>query len=169
MNAALGHWLLPQIERLARTQPGKVEALLDAVRHSLPEFHSELVMMALEHGDLDESQAAAALETDPVSLALRLEAYRKAVAEGASMDSVEIDANGVARIEGKHVTVWEVVREYRRTGSVSAMRGAFPGLSEAELRSALHYAGRNPDEIGAQIRAYEEIIARSRAAYPFAK
>ena len=109
------------------------------------------------------------MRTDMAVVEDRLEVFIDSNAEEKQCQVIEHDDHDVAKIVGKHVTVWEIVREYRRAGSVDAMRGAFPGLSEGELRAALLYAGRNPDEIGAQIKAYDEIVERSKAAYPFAK
>lgn len=169
MTKTLGHWLIPQLERLAKSDPGRIEDLLEALRLSRRDLFDELHLMAVEHADLSQADAANRLESTLLDVQTRLEAFREASADAAETQIIEHDRHGVAKIANKHVTVWEIVREYRRVDSVEAMRGAFPVLSEGELRSALIYAGRNPDEIGAQIRAYEEVVERSKAAYPFAK
>lgn len=169
MATLLGHWLLPQLERMAKTSPDRIEEILGAMRHSCPELFAELHLMAVEHGELSRDEAAERLESNRAAVEMRLEDYRQAMECASQQSVIEFDRNGVARILEKHVTVWEIVREYRRTDSVDAMRGTFPGLSEGELRAALIYAGRNPNEIGSQIRAYEAVVERNKAAYPFAK
>ncbi|MCW5936473.1 MAG: DUF433 domain-containing protein [Fimbriimonadaceae bacterium] len=168
MKTISNHWALSQLERLARNEPDKLEVLLTKIKESLPDLYGELVLMSVESGQTSEVDAARLLDTDPVSVGMRLESFRLSVGEN-QLGHIVHDVHGVAKIEDKQVTVWEIVREFRRAGTVSAMRDQFPALNEVELRAALAYAGRNPDEIGGQIRAYEELVERSRAAYPFAK
>lgn len=169
MTTTLGHWIIPQLERMAKSHPEKIDDLLEAIRHSRPDIFDELHLMAIEHGQLTKEDAAERLHADSAVVQNRLEVYREAMTFASESQVIEKDRHGVAKISEKHVSVWEIVREYRRTDSVEAMRGAFPGLSEGELRAALIYAGRHPDEVGSQIRAYDEVVERSKAAYPFAK
>ncbi len=77
-----------------------------------------------------------------------------------------IFADGVtgrrARIAGTGVEVWEVVYEYQVLGEdVKALKKALPHLSERQLVAALHYDRTYPEEIGALIRANEEITQGS--------
>ena len=169
MTTTLGHWILPQLERLARSHPEKLDDLLESIRDSRPDLFDELHLMAIEHGQLSRAEVAEMLGADSSVVETRLKVYREAMTFATESQVIQKDRHGVARIADKHITVWEVVREYRRTDEVEAMGATFPGLSEGEIRAALIYAGRNPDEIGAQIRAYEELLERNKAAYPFAK
>jgi len=169
MTASLGHWVIPQLERLAKSDAGRIDELLDVVRAYRPDLFDELTLLAVEHGQLSHEEAAEVLGSDTVVVAIRLQTLRDAFDEVVQGQTIVKDKNGVAKIDGKPVSVWEVVREYRRTDSVDAMKGAFGSLTECEIRAALLYAGRNPDEIGGQIRAYDEVVERSKAAYPFAK
>lgn len=169
MTTTLGHWALPTLERLGRNHPEKIDELLEAVRSARPDLFDELHLMGVEHGVLSREEAADRLDADPGTVETRLQVYREALTFESESQLIDHDRFGVAHILGKHVKVWEVVREYRRTDGVEAMSPAFPGLSEGELRAALIYAGRHPDEIGGQIRAYEEVQERNKAAYPFAK
>ncbi|MBS1723569.1 MAG: DUF433 domain-containing protein [Armatimonadetes bacterium] len=169
MKTAIAHWALPQFERLEQSSPERFEAILAALREVRPDLFGELTLMAAEHGEISHEEAGELLGSPSTDVEQLLTDYREVMTEVTQRRLIELDARGVARIAGKHVTVWEVVREYRRVDSVSGMNEAFPGLSELELRAALVYAGRNPDEIGGQIRAYEEILERSKAAYPYAK
>lgn len=169
MTTTLGHWILPQLERLARSHPERLDDLLESLRATHPDLFDELHLMAIEHGQLSRAEVASKLGADPSSVEARLQAYRDAMTFSTESQVIEKDRHGVARIADKQITVWEIVREYRRTDEVDAMRSAFPGLTEGEIRAALIYAGRNPDEIGAQIRLYDELLERNKAAYPFAK
>jgi uncharacterized protein (DUF433 family) len=168
MTTLSEHWLVPEIERLARSGPERIEAVLQALRSAAPEVHCELVLMALDSGNMSTVEAACRLATDEVTVALRLEAFRQSQSESNGRTIVH-DKTGVARVADKHVAVWEIVREFRRAGSVQSMRASFPSLTELELRTALAYAGRNPDEIAGRIAEYESLQERSRSLYPFAK
>ncbi len=68
-----------------------------------------------------------------------------------------------------NVSVWEIVREWRRLGSIEALRQLFPRLPEADLAAAIGYAKDHPAEIDAQIDDYEQALARRRAEYPFSR
>jgi uncharacterized protein (DUF433 family) len=168
MTTLSEHWLVPEIERLARSGPDRIEGILQALRSAAPEVHCELVLMALDNGNLSQEEAASRLGTDEVTVAIRLELFRQSHSESNSQTIVH-DKNQVARIANKHVAVWEIVREFRRAGSVGAMRDSFPTLTELELRTALAYAGRHPDEIAGRIAEYERLLERSRSLYPFDK
>jgi len=161
-------WLIPQIQRLAHTNPDQFRELVQTLQSHAPDVYETLAIMAVEHGELTPSECAVCLCTDERAVDFRLEVYRKDAAESEDTVLIQSDAGGVARLAASQVTVWEVVREYRKAGSVENLKSAFPGLSESELRAALFYAGRNPDEIGAKIREYEEFIQRTKTAYPFA-
>lgn len=169
MSTSIGHWALPQLERLEQSSPERFEDILATLREVRPDLFGELTLMAAEHGDISHEEAADLLGSPSAEVEALLTDYREVMTEVTQRQLIELDHHGVARIVGRHVTVWEVVREYRRVDSVDGMHSTFPGLSELELRAALIYAGRNPDEIGSQIRAYEEIVERSKAAYPYAK
>jgi len=161
-------WLIEQIVRLAHSNPERFRQLVDVVQSEAPEIYEELAIMAVEHGQMTPSECAVCLATDEQSVDFRLEVYRRDASESIDTVLIQSDPAGVARLAASQVTVWEVVREYRKVGSVANLKTAFPGLTESELRAALVYAGRNPDEIGAKIKQYEEFIQRTKTAYPFA-
>ena len=75
----------------------------------------------------------------------------------------------MARLAEGHIAVWEVVREYRKLGSVEELQSAFPSLDQAELAAALRYAQEHSEEIQALIDEYESVLAKRRAEYPFAR
>ena len=55
-----------------------------------------------------------------------------------------------AKVTGTGLGVWEVVSMYRGAGSnVKRLRARHPHLSEAQIKAALTYNERHPDEIDA--------------------
>lgn len=161
-------WLVTQLRRLAQRHPEQFEALENHLRISQPNVYEELAIMAVEHGEMTSADCAVCLQTDEDHVGHRLEIYRRHASESGEGILITTDAQGVARLANTHVTVWEIVREFRRVGSVASLKEAFASLTESELRAALVYAGRHPDEIGEKIREYEEFVQRTKAAYPFA-
>lgn len=160
-------WQAAEIARLAKSRPDQFQRLISVIQVHAPEVYEQLAIMAVEHGGMSSSECAACLETDEQAVDFRLEIYRRDASEGDSTVLITSDKSGTARLAASQITVWEVVREYRKLGSVERLKSAFPSLSESELRAALVYAGRNPDEIGAKLMQYEEHIQRTKAAYPF--
>ncbi|MBL8065575.1 MAG: DUF433 domain-containing protein [Chthonomonadaceae bacterium] len=163
------HWLVPQLEKLSKSRPDRIDDILAVLKRERPEIFEEIVLIAIDHGHISRLQAAELLGAELQGVEFRLQVFRDAYEADAESQVIELNRQGVAHIAGKHVTVWEIVREYRQAGSVDEIRGAFPALTEGELRAALAFAGRNPDEIGSQILAYEEFVKRSHEAYPFAR
>lgn len=146
---------------MARTRPERLTAILSQLRFCYPEAYEELLLTALEHGDISIEDCAKDLDLDPAELVMRQEAFRLQLSESLESPAISRDAQGTARVKGTMIAVWEIVRRFRKTASVSELREAFPSLTELELRSALAYAGRNPDEVQGQIAAYEEVKRQS--------
>lgn len=154
------HWLLPQLRRLSKIKPGAFDEVVTHLREFHPGLYEELCLMAVEHGDLEASECAVCLATDVSSLAVRLEIYRSDAGNDENAIMIESDENGVASLVGSRIFVWEIVREYRRLGSLTALKEAYAALTEGELRAALRYAERHETEIENKIRAYEDRFAR---------
>lgn len=154
-------WMITQVQRMAKTRPERLKAILSQMRHSLPEAYEELLLTALEHGEVTLQQCAHELGLDDAEMIMRQEAYRQLVSESLESPVISHDIQGTARVTGTMIAVWEIVRRFRKTASVSELRESFPSLTELELRSALAYAGRNPDEVQGQIAAYEEVKRQS--------
>lgn len=162
-------WVFPQLERLAMLRPARVEQLILKLLEAEPTLKRELTIMAVEEGLLASGDAAAILHETEEAVKADAAKMRETLERESSHSLIAKDKKGVAKLTGKHVAVWEIVREYRIAGSVEQVCQMFQTLSEWDVRAALSYAGRNPDEIGAQMREYEEHLERARAAYPFAK
>ncbi len=79
---------------------------------------------------------------------------------------VNIDDQGVARIDGTRMKVIHVVKEMRaRSASVAELQDAFPHLSIAQIHAALAYYYDNRARLDAQIRidVEEYDVMRARA------
>lgn len=161
-------WLIPQLQRLARSRPERLEGLIGRIKAVSPELYEELALAAVEQGELSHEGCSEALCIEIDEVCQRLEIYRRDLSEALDEELVVLDSNNVARIRGSLVSVWEVVREFRKLQSVAELRAAFPSVTELELRSALCYAGRHPDDITAQIAKYELMRSGTKEAYPFA-
>lgn len=160
-------WLVAQLARMARVNPERFETFLRRLQANQPEIFEELALMAVDSGVLTTPACAACLATDEASVVVRLEIYRQVEDGSTSGVLVETDESRVARVSGTGVSVWEIVYKYRELGSIEALKEAYPGLTDGELRAALRYADRYPDEVELQISKYEKMVERARAAYPF--
>lgn len=150
-------WMIAQVQRLANTRPERLTVILSQLKESLPEAYEELPLTALEHGDLTLSDCAGRLGVDQAELQIKQESYRTLLCEANEFPMIAKDSQGTARVKGTMVAVWEIVRKFRKAASVLDLKESFPSLTELELRSALAYAGRHPDEVQAHIAAYEEL------------
>lgn len=156
--------MLPQLRRLARVKPESFEVIVGHVREFHPGLYEELCLMALEQGDISQSECAVCLATDVSHLAVRLEIYRNDVGDSGNPILIEVDENGVACLVDSRIFVWEIEREFRKLGSIDALKESYTGLTEGELRAALRYAERHPDEIERKIRAYEDRFERTSSS-----
>lgn len=161
-------WILPQVERMALERPGRIASALASIFTHDPDLEIELTAMAVQEDMVELNEAAVYLNLSPEALAKRVTALSEQEELSDDMARVKKDVGGVARLVSSPVAIWEVVREYRRLGAVDQVLECMPMLSELDVRAALSYAGRNPDEIGRDIKRYEEHLERTRAAYPFA-
>lgn len=167
MSTKTTHWLIPQLERLNRSRPQTIEKLLDCALQVNPELRKDLALMAAYYGDISIEECASYLGRPREEVRNGLDSFADEVEEMTENDAIVHDIKGVARLREARVPVWEIVRAFRKVDSVAELQLVFPKLSESEIRAALSYTGRNPDEIAAQISAYEEIASRAKAAYPF--
>lgn len=143
-------WLPHALLRLSSLEPDRYELFIAELKGALPATYDMLVGIAHEAGRVDPELA---------------ERMKVATLNLEAEELVVKDEKGIARIVDSHVAVWEIVRAFRKLGSVSALKDSYGGLSERELRTALAYYGQNPDEISGQIAKYEE-TRKAREAYP---
>lgn len=168
MWAKVERWQLRQLERLAYSDPDRGETVMNTLWRSFPGLYSELAISAVDQEMLSIEDCGELLTIPEAEVEERLMAFR---GRKAQFDQAVVLAPGsrVAKLADGRVAVWEVIREYRRLGSVESLRGAFPSITESDLVTAIRYAEANPAEIEALINEYEEVLAKRRAEYPFAQ
>lgn len=168
MWQTLEDWQLTQLRRLAALDGERTETVLNTVWNSYPGLFEQVALSAVDQGELTPERCAELLETTAEDVIFKLAQFRKIVARHSNSAIVQQSGKD-AKIAGGNVSVWEVVREFRKIGSVERLVEAFPSLSTSELAAALKYASDNPEEVEEQISRYEETLERRRSQYPFAK
>lgn len=165
-------WQLNQLEKLADSDPERFESILNVVWAQHPGLLKQLALAAIEDGALSINDAAKVLDipVDMVQeqvLLSRVESRRSHIGAGSAV--IVYESGSEARLAGGKIAVWEVVRAYRRLGSMERLRETFPSLTPVELAAAVDYAAKNPGEIEDQIEKYESLLERRRSLYPYAK
>lgn len=158
-------WQLVQLERLGRTDTERLETVLNTMWETFPGLLETVVLGALDGGQLSKEGAAAQLDVSVEDVCARLRQYQASQFDGG-FALVETGEGVAARLAECQITVWEIVREYRKLGSVERLKDAFPGLSRHELGAALDYAKHHPAEVQHQIDRYEAVLEQRRALYP---
>lgn len=170
MWTTLNPWQLGQLQRLSQSDPERVETILNTLWNSYPNLLAELAVAAVDQEQLSVESCAKLLLIDVAEVERRLVEFRQHHARFNYEQAVVVDhGSTVAKLVDSRVAVWEIVREYRKLGSVERLTEAFPSLPKSELAAALTYAERNPSEIEDQISKYESILQKKRAEYPFMK
>lgn len=168
MWARLESWQLPQLQRLSKLDAERVEALLNTLWHQYPGLYEELAIAAVDQEMLSVEDCAERLGKPIWVIEERLLQFRRAEVSVESAVVHDDTVKHIARLANGQVAVWEVVREYRKLGSLDALRSSFPAISEGELAAALRYAQEHAEEIQRLIDEYEGVLALRRASYPFA-
>lgn len=161
-------WQFRQLERLASADPDRAETILNTVWRSFPGLLGELAIGAVDQEELTVQACAELLDMSEEDVEQRLHAYRRR-SQRFDYAVVHDRDTHIARLADGKIAVWEIIREFRKLGSVDRLRQAFPGVSEADLASAFRYAEAHAKEIEQLIEDYESRLAKMRAEYPFAK
>lgn len=162
------NWPLLQLQRMTRFMPERVEDAMHRLFELDPALRNDLVIGAVDQEMLTVEQAAEFTGIPAHDIERRLVEFRQLMAQR----EVKIEKNSekaVARIAGVGVSVWEIVREWRRVGDMPQLHASFPSLTANELAVALTYAESHREEIDREIERYEAVVARRRSEYPFAK
>ncbi len=163
-------WQLGQLQRLSQSDSERVETVLNTIWNSYPNLLADLAVAAVDQEQLSVESCAKLLKIEPAEVEERLVDFRQKSARFDYEWAVVVDhGSTVAKLVDSRVAVWEIVREYRKLGSVERLTEAFPSLPKSELAAALTYAEQNPSEIEDQISKYESILQKRRAEYPFVK
>ena len=160
---ALESWQFSELQRLAQTDKIKAEEILNSIWQKFPEVFQQLAISAVDHETLSVQKCSELLGLTHGEVIDKRSAHRG----DATHTLIVIDEKKVARLADCGVAVWEIVREYRNSGSVDRLENAFPSLSRADLVAAMRYAQENPAEIEAQILQYENLRSKVRTEYPF--
>lgn len=159
-------WQLQQLQRLSTLDPERVETILNTLWASYPGLYEELAIAAVDADSLGVSECSERIRISPESVEHEVIAFRNRPERIQMMVEQE---SGVARLTESRVPVWEVVREYRKLGSVERLTETFRTLSRLELAAALKYAESHPEEIENQILRYEDLLGKRRTEYPFTR
>ena len=168
MWARLESWQLQQLQRLAALDPERVELVLNTIWNQYPGLYTELAVSAVDQEMLSVQEGAERLDVDESQVEKDLLDYRMC-ARSIETAVVHDQLRKVACLAQGGVPVWEVIREYRKLGSVQSLTASFPSLSAGELAAAIRYCEAHHDEIESLISDYENVLARRRAEYPFSK
>ena len=161
-------WQLAQLQRLATSDPERVETILNTIWNSYPGLLRDLAIAAVDQEQLGVEECSSLLGIPPQEVESRLYEFRQKSARFDYDWAVVVDNHSsVAKLADSQVAVWEIVREFRKLGSVERLTEAFPALPKSELAAALIYAEKNPAEIENQISRYEEVLEKRRSEYPF--
>lgn len=154
--------------RMSQLDRERVETILNTLWHSYPNLLGDLAIAAVDQEQLSIDACAKLIGAPVDEVERRLLEFRQ---NGAKFDydwAVVLDEeSNVAKLADSQVAVWEIVREFRKLGSVDRLTEAFPSLPRPELAAALIYAEQNPAEIESQISRYEAMLAKKRSEYPF--
>jgi uncharacterized protein (DUF433 family) len=142
-------WQLKELELLGQLNPGRLEELLQALWNRYPFLYEELAIRAVGDGTLSLEDAASQLHLSTEALQEKLEHFQNTGDHRIDM------IGGAARLVSSQVAVWEVYRDFEKSGSLDHLMTHFPGIPISELKAALRYAEANPDEIRASIELYE--------------
>jgi uncharacterized protein (DUF433 family) len=159
-------WQLQQLQRLAALDPERVESMLNTLWNSYPGLYEELAVSAVDQEALAVDACAHRMGVEAEEVRRQVFAFRTTSAHDERM---VVHDGPIARLTEGQVAVWEVVREYRKLGSVERLAASFPSLTHRELAAALKYAEANPEEIESQITRYEEVLGKRRSEYPYAR
>jgi hypothetical protein len=165
MWTALEPWQVAQLERLSTVDRDRVESALNTLWEARPDLLSEITISALDQAQVTLERTSQILDIPESEVASRLAEFRR---RALKRSYVVVCDGSVAKLADGGLPVWEVVRVYRRLGSVEKLREAF-GLSVQTLESALAYADVNAAEINQQIDRYEALLEKRKAEYPFAR
>jgi uncharacterized protein (DUF433 family) len=142
-----------------------MESILNTLFSVMPSLSAELAIGAVLEGELSEAEAAERLGVQADEIQAKVSQYRQSLMAFGRADVVLTERG--AQVEGGQIFVWEIIREFRKLGSLERLAESFPSLTPAELGAALRFAQDNPEQIESAIAAYEEVQTRKRSGNPF--
>lgn len=160
-------WQITQLERLAKLRPQFAEQALTELWEARPDLFEQITLGAIDQGEVSVERGAELLGVSQEDVLERLATFRNATTVH-DCAVVHDSTNGkIARLAESQVAIWEIVREFRKLGSIDALLDHYPSLTRGELETAVRYSQSHPDEIEHQISQYESMLDKKRAEYPF--
>ncbi len=161
-------WQLGQLQRLASLDSERAETILNTLWKSYPGLFEEMAISAVDHEVLSVDECASRLKNTAAEVEAMLLRFRQ---RSLRIDRAVVfhEGSSIARLHESQLSVWEIIREFRKLGSVERLEETFPSVPRIELAAALTYAEEHPKEIEDQILMYEEAVMKRRAEYPFAR
>ena len=147
MTHEYAEWQVSELAKLAETDRQRAERALNALWLAMPGLFEDLARAAGVPYEAEDGPNAVC----------------------PTFALVEASGSSVARLTESRIAVWEIVRAYRRTGSIEQLIAAFPSVDRDELEAALDYGLQNEPEIELLINRYESMIEQRRAQYPYAR
>ena len=134
---------------LGQLNPGRLEELLQALWNRYPFLYEELAIRAVGDGTLSVEDASGQLHLTKDEIEGKLEHFQNTGDHRIDM------IGGVARLVSSQVAVWEVYRDFEKSGNLDHLMTHFPGIPISELKAALRYSESHMDEIRTSINRYE--------------
>ena len=163
-------WQIAMLGRMELADPERLETYMNTLWEQFPQLYESLAIAAVDQEELSVPHCAELLNTTTEEIEEKLRCYRIADRfhqHTISKAVVVMNDEAPARLAEGQISVWEVVREYRKLGSVERLTSSFPGLKPIEIAAAMKYAEQHPEEIESQIDRYESMLARHHAEYPY--
>src|SRR5579871_2154310 len=109
MWARLETWQLKQLQRLAKTDPDRVEALLNILWNQTPGLYSELAVSAIDQEMLSVEEGADRLSLTEHQVETELVDFRQKLSTVEAI-VVHDDMRKAAILAEGGIAVWEVIR-----------------------------------------------------------
>lgn len=165
-------WQVAMLSRLGTVDSERLESYLNTLWEQFPNLYESIAIGAVDQEELTLTHCAECLGITAEEVEGKLRDFRQSDRfrqQPIARAVVAVQQDSPAKLVHGQIAVWEVVREYRKLGSLERLTEAFPGIRPFEIAEAMKYAEQNPKEIATQIELYETMLARRRAEYPFSK
>lgn len=166
MRRSFEDWQVEALRRWALENPALAEEALNTLWSQVPGLYEKLLFDSVHSESLTLSDAADRLGEPEILVQERYAAYLAIAEIPQTRAALERESGKCTRLAGSGVTVWEIVRFFRKSENFEDLQRAFPALTRLELITALEYGQNEPDEIQRDIEAYEQIRAKTRSEYP---
>ncbi len=158
-------WLVEQLLRILKSDSDRAQEIELALFKNSPHLYNELVIGAVDQEMLSVHEATQKTTLSIDEVMQMLQSFRTKSLVHTELADVDTSRGG-ARLVSSGICVWEVIREYRKSGEMAELGSVFPDLTKTEIVSAITYAEAHPLEIEREITAYEAAVQRRKTEYP---